>query len=154
MQLQSWNFPRTWQNFARMQKDIRMTVTDSATNPCELKNDGLHCEFVVHSCSNGIRVSYWVRDTSSQQYTHISNTSCIVGLWWNFSIIPGIITYREHYLFSGVTISGIQFLVVQILPPRIVLYSFYFLLLSFFMCFRFSLFLYISLAFNYAYTYT
>ena len=32
--------PRTWQNIVRMQDDIRMTVSDSTKNLCELKTMG------------------------------------------------------------------------------------------------------------------
>ena len=35
-----WRMPRTWQNIVRMQDDIRMTVSDSTTNLCELKTMG------------------------------------------------------------------------------------------------------------------
>ena len=35
-----WRMPRTWQNIVRMQDDIRMTVSDSAKNLCELKTMG------------------------------------------------------------------------------------------------------------------
>ena len=31
-----WRMPRTWQNIVRMQDDIRMTVSDSTKNFCEL----------------------------------------------------------------------------------------------------------------------
>ena len=53
----------TWQNIVRMQDDIRMTVFGLYYEPLRFENDGLHCEFAVHSCSNGIGVSYRVRDT-------------------------------------------------------------------------------------------
>ena len=32
-----WRMPGTWQNIVRMQDDIRMTVSDSTKNLCELK---------------------------------------------------------------------------------------------------------------------
>ena len=35
-----WRMPRTWQNIVRMQDDIRMTVSDSTANLCELKTMG------------------------------------------------------------------------------------------------------------------